>query len=54
MKKSGEVEEKFKHTISVLINKYFPDMEEKTKEFLTTYLIQKSLGLGNLEILIVK
>ena len=51
MKKSGEVEEKFKHTISVLINKYFPDMEEKTKEFLTTYLIQKSLGLGNLEIL---
>lgn len=51
MKKSGEVEEKFQHTISVLINKYFPDMEEKTKDFLITYLIQKSLGLGNLEIL---
>ena len=50
LKKSGEIEEKFKHTISVLINKYFPDMEEKTKSFLTTYLIQKSLGLGNLEI----
>jgi archaeal flagellar protein FlaI len=50
-KKSIEIEDKFKHTISVLINKYFPDMEEKTKGFLTTYLIQKSLGLGNLEIL---
>lgn len=51
VKKSLEIEEKFQHTISVLINKYFPDMEEKTKEFLITYLIQKSLGLGNLEIL---
>ncbi|MFH2019851.1 MAG: type II/IV secretion system ATPase subunit [archaeon] len=50
-KKSTEIDEKFKHTISVLIDKYFPDMEEKTKSFLTTYLIQKSLGLGNLEIL---
>jgi archaeal flagellar protein FlaI len=50
LKKSTEIEEKFQHTISVLINKYFPDMEEKTKSFLTTYLIQKSLGLGNLEI----
>ena len=26
-------------------------MEENTKNFLITYLIQKSLGLGNLEIL---
>lgn len=26
-------------------------MEDKTKDFLSTYLIQKSLGLGNLEIL---
>ena len=50
-KKAGEIEEKFQHTISVLINKYFPDMEEDTKAFMTTYLIQKSLGLGNLEIM---
>jgi archaeal flagellar protein FlaI len=51
MKKTQETDEKFKHTISVLINKYFPDMEEVTKDFLITYLIQKSLGLGNLEIM---
>ena len=51
LKKAVEIEEKFQHTIGVLINKYFPDMEQKTKNFLTTYLIQKSLGLGNLEII---
>jgi flagellar protein FlaI len=51
MKKTLETEEKFKHTIAVLINKYFPDMEQSTKDFLITYLIQKSLGLGNLEIM---
>ncbi len=51
MKKTQETEDKFKHTIAVLINKYFPDMEQTTKDFLITYLIQKSLGLGNLEIM---
>lgn len=51
LKKSQEIEEKFKHTISVLISKYFPDIEDTTKDFLTTYVIQKSLGLGNLEIM---
>ena len=51
MKKTDEIEKKFAQTISVLINKYFPDMEQNTKSFLTTYLIQRSLGLGSLEIL---
>ena len=51
LKKAEEIEEKFKRTISILINKYFPDMEDSTKSFLITYLIQKSLGLGNLEIM---
>ncbi|MBD3204556.1 hypothetical protein GF327_09775 [Candidatus Woesearchaeota archaeon] len=50
-KKSRVIEEKFKKTIHVLVNKYFPDTEEKTKDFLITYLIQKSLGLGNIEIM---
>jgi flagellar protein FlaI len=45
------VEERFKETISILIKKYFPDVQDATKEYLTTYLIQKSLGMGNLEIL---
>jgi archaeal flagellar protein FlaI len=51
LKRSQEIEEKFKHAIFVLINKYFPDIEQDTKSFLTTYLIQKSLGLGSLEIM---
>lgn len=51
LKKSEEIENKFKRTISILISKYFPDMEDTVKEFLITYLIQKSLGLGNLEIM---
>jgi len=51
VKKTEVIEEKFKKTIVVLINKYFPDIEEETKDFLVTYLIQKSLGLGNIEIL---
>ncbi|MEM4331128.1 MAG: type II/IV secretion system ATPase subunit, partial [Candidatus Pacearchaeota archaeon] len=50
LKKTQEVEE-FKHAINILINKYFPDIEDSTKDFLITYLIQKSLGLGNLEIM---
>ncbi|MFH0875717.1 MAG: type II/IV secretion system ATPase subunit [archaeon] len=51
VKKTEVIEEKFKKTIVVLINKYFPDLEEETKDFLVTYLIQKSLGLGTIEIL---
>jgi flagellar protein FlaI len=50
-KKSRVIEKKFEKTIKVLINKYFPDIDKKTKEFLVTYLIQKSLGLGNIEIM---
>lgn len=50
-KQTGFVEERFKETIEVLIEKYFPDADEKTIGFLTTYLIQKSLGMGNIEIL---
>ena len=51
VKKSTIIEEKFKETIRILIDRYFPDAVEETKGFLTTYLIQKSLGMGNIEIL---
>ncbi|MBN2457550.1 type II/IV secretion system ATPase subunit [Candidatus Woesearchaeota archaeon] len=51
IKKGGMVEDKFKETISVLIDKYFPDVDQSTKGYLTTYLIQRSLGMGNVEIL---
>ncbi|MBD3163918.1 hypothetical protein GF323_01850 [Candidatus Woesearchaeota archaeon] len=47
----GTAEQKFKETIQNLIDKYFPDADNQTKEFLTSYLIKKSLGMGNVEIL---
>lgn len=51
LKKTGIVEERFSETIVNLLNKYFPDIDEETMDFLTSYLIQKSLGLGKLELL---
>lgn len=45
------VEEKFDKMITVLIDKYFPDSDQVTSAFLSTYLKMKSLGLGNLELI---
>lgn len=50
-KDSQVIEERFKETIQVLIERYFPESDETTKGFLTTYLIEKSLGLGSIDIL---
>ncbi|RLE46546.1 hypothetical protein DRJ25_04015, partial [Candidatus Woesearchaeota archaeon] len=49
--KSSYIEEKFSKTINLLITKYFPYSDDKTIQFLTSYLIQKSLGMGKVEIL---
>ncbi len=51
IKKTGLIEQRFKETIDLLIKKHFPDADKKTMSFLTSYLIQKSLGMGNIEIL---
>lgn len=50
-KKSELVEQKFAETIGDLIKKYFPDTDEETNKFLTSYLIAKSLGLGSIQLL---
>ncbi len=50
-KNESFIREKFERTIRLLIDKYFPDADEETTKFLTTYLIQKSLGMGKIEIL---
>lgn len=50
-KKSELVEEKFAETIGDLIRKYFPDADDATKGFLTSYLVAKSLGLGSIQLL---
>ncbi|HIH24494.1 TPA: hypothetical protein HA251_05655, partial [Candidatus Woesearchaeota archaeon] len=51
MKRAEAAEEKFKDTIKTLVEKYFPDQDDETRGFLTSYLIAKSLGLGTIELL---
>lgn len=51
IKKTELIEDKFKETIANLIGKYFPDVDDETKGFLTSYLIVKALGLGVIELL---
>lgn len=51
-KKMDFIKNKFRSTIVYLVNKYFPDITEDMKTFFTTYLMQKSFGLGKLEILL--
>ncbi|MBN2458658.1 Flp pilus assembly complex ATPase component TadA [Candidatus Woesearchaeota archaeon] len=50
-RKTKLIESQFEETISDLINKYFPDLDDETKGFLTSYLLTKSLGLGMIEFL---
>ncbi len=50
-KKTGVIEQSFVDAITTLIKKYFPNADDKTSNFLKSYLIQKSLGMGNVEIL---
>lgn len=51
IKDTEQIEKKYIEAISDLVKKYFPDADERTTKFLTSYLIQKSLGLGSIEIL---
>jgi len=51
-KKSEFVKNKFKDTINYLLARYIPDIGTKTKDFLITYLMHKSLGLGKIELLL--
>jgi archaeal flagellar protein FlaI len=50
-KKTDLVEDKFNQLIDILIDKYFPDSNQETVNFLRSYLKIHSLGLGNLELL---
>ncbi|MFH0867873.1 MAG: ATPase, T2SS/T4P/T4SS family [Candidatus Woesearchaeota archaeon] len=50
-KETGLIERKFSEAIEILINKHFPDADKKVISFLKSYLIQKSLGLGLIEVL---
>ncbi len=51
VKDTGVIEKKFTQAVETLLNKHFPDTDKRTINFLKSYLIQKSLGLGEIEIL---
>jgi flagellar protein FlaI len=42
----------FKKELTKLLNKYFPNADEQTKDMLINYVLEQNLGLGNLEILL--
>ncbi len=51
-KKTDEIEKRFEEKISTLVQKYFPDVDNKTLKFMASYLTMKSLGLGKIEFLL--
>ncbi len=51
-KKVDFVENKFKESVMDLVKKYFPDATDETRGFLKSYLVAKSLGLGDIELIL--
>ncbi len=47
-----KIKDMFKHEVSSLLRKYFPNLEKKTEHMLLNYLISQDLGLGDLEIVL--
>ena len=48
-KKRDEVRQKFESRANYLLGKHFPTLSDSDKKVLTAYLLQNSLGLGELE-----
>ncbi len=48
----AKIQQEFKTRILVLLKKYFPTADDKTKDMLINYMLQQNIGLGNIEILL--
>lgn len=48
----GDLRSKFATSITKLINKYFPESDNNTKDMLVNYLLEENLGLGKVDILL--
>ncbi len=48
----GKIKKKFERAILDLIDKYFIDLDVVTRSYLSSFLIQKALGLGMIEFLL--
>ncbi len=51
VKKRDIIRQKFEEKTKELITKYFPDASKDLVEFFTSFLIQKSMGLGDIDLL---
>lgn len=49
--KALKTKERFTEVIGNLVRKYFPDVNDETIKYLSAYLVQKSLGLGDIDTL---
>ena len=47
-----DIKERFRDSITDLIDEFLPNTDKQTKKMLISYLIQENLGLGKLEILL--
>jgi len=52
IKDHKDIEEKFKQAIDILLDKHFPSSDKKTLAFLRSYLVQRSLGMGEVEVIL--
>jgi len=50
-KNASVIDQSFSDAIAILLRKYFPDANDRTMSFLKSYLIQRSLGMGTIEVL---
>lgn len=48
----GVIKDHFEAEIKKLLQKYFPQADDQTKEMLANYLVEENLGLGKVEILL--
>ncbi|MAF36779.1 type II secretion protein [archaeon] len=51
-KKKDRIREKFESQVKIKISQFFPTVSPSAASFFKTYLIQKSLGMGKVEILL--
>jgi len=50
-KRASFVEEKFYTAAYSLVKRYFPALEGESEKFLTSYIVKRSLGMGDIELL---
>ena len=48
----GDIRDRFKEEIEILIQKYFPGIDTLTRNILVSYMMLENMGLGNIELIL--